>query len=172
MRKLAARITPGGREIELEIERLPDGRVRALIEGVERIVEVRRLEGGGFWLLADGRSYTVDVEPGKDGELLVEVGGAPLAVRLFDPRMEQLAKSAARPRAASGPEDVRAPMPGKVVKVMVKPGDRIQAAQPLVVVEAMKMENELRAPRPGQVKAVHVTEGQAVEAQEPLVTIE
>jgi biotin carboxyl carrier protein len=172
MRKLAARVGKDGAEIEIAIERLDDGRVKAVIDGVERIVEVRPLENGAMWLLADGRSFTVDVDPGKDGELLVEVAGLQAGVRLYDPRLEQLKRAAVRPKGSGGAEDIRAPMPGKIVKVMVKPGDRVQAAQGLVVVEAMKMENELRAPREAQVKVVHVTEGQAVEAQEPLVTLE
>ena len=175
MRKLAARLGPkgdGGPEREIAWEVLDDGRVRALIDGVEHLVEVKRLEGGAFWLLCDGRSGMVDVEPGKDGGVAVEVAGLSAQVRFFDPRLEDLARAAARPRAAAGPEDVRAPMPGKVVKVLVKPGDLVQASQGLVVVEAMKMENELRSPREGRVKAVHVSEGQAVEGQEPLVTLE
>jgi pyruvate carboxylase subunit B len=178
MRKLAARLGPGGKdgpEKEILLERLDDRQattVRAVIDGVERIVEVKRLEGGGYWLLSEGRSYVVDVEPGKDGDLVVEVGGLSTQVRLFDPRLERLARAGQRQRASAGPEAVRAPMPGKVVKVLVKPGETVAANQGLVVVEAMKMENELRSPRGGKVQSVHVAEGQAVEAQEPLVTLE
>ena len=172
MRKLAARLGKDGPEIEIGLERLEDGRVRALIDGVERIVEVRALDNGSMWILSEGRSWTVDVQPGKEGDLLVDVAGQSASVRLYDPRVEQLKRAALRPRGPAGPEDIRAPMPGKVVKVMVKAGERVQPSQGLVVVEAMKMENELRAPREAQVKAVHVAEGQAVEAQEPLVTIE
>ncbi len=72
----------------------------------------------------------------------------------------------------SGPQRVLAPMPGKVVRVLVKPGDEVKARQGLVVVEAMKMENELRAARDGRVRDVAVTEGQSVDAGAVLAVIE
>jgi biotin carboxyl carrier protein len=72
----------------------------------------------------------------------------------------------------SGPQRLVAPMPGKVVRVLVKPGDEVKARQGLVVVEAMKMENELRASRDGRVKDVAVKEGQSVDAGATLAIIE
>jgi biotin carboxyl carrier protein len=74
--------------------------------------------------------------------------------------------------AAAGPQRVTAPMPGKVVKVLVSPGDEVEARQGLVVIEAMKMENELRAPRAGRVREVHVKEGAPVESGRLLVVLE
>jgi len=67
---------------------------------------------------------------------------------------------------------VQSPMPGKVVKVLVTVGDEVKAGQGVVVVEAMKMENELKSPKDGKVKAVSAKEGQAVEAGQSLVTLE
>ncbi len=72
----------------------------------------------------------------------------------------------------SGPQRVVAPMPGKVVRVLVKPGDEVKARQGLVVVEAMKMENELRAARDGRVRDVAVAEGQSVDAGSVLLVVE
>jgi biotin carboxyl carrier protein len=74
--------------------------------------------------------------------------------------------------AAVGPQRIAAPMPGKIVRVFVRPGDAVTARQPLVVVEAMKMENELRASRDGTVAEVHVREGVLVEAGTPLIVIQ
>jgi biotin carboxyl carrier protein len=74
--------------------------------------------------------------------------------------------------AASGPQRVTAPMPGKVVRVLVKPGDAVAARQPVVVVEAMKMENELRAGREGTVSDVQVREGMSVDAGALLLVIQ
>jgi biotin carboxyl carrier protein len=74
--------------------------------------------------------------------------------------------------SGSGPQSVAAPMPGKIVRVLVSPGDAVEPRQGLVVIEAMKMENELRASRAGRVKAVRVTEGQSVEAGTLLVILE
>ena len=73
---------------------------------------------------------------------------------------------------AAGPQRVIAPMPGKIVRVLVKAGDEVKARQGLVVVEAMKMENELRATRDGRVKDVHVAEGALVESGRLLLVIE
>ncbi|HMD36978.1 MAG TPA: acetyl-CoA carboxylase biotin carboxyl carrier protein subunit, partial [Vicinamibacterales bacterium] len=72
----------------------------------------------------------------------------------------------------SGPQRIAAPMPGKVVRVLVKAGDAVQARQPIVVVEAMKMENELRAERDGTVAELHAREGLLVEAGSLLVVIQ
>ena len=74
--------------------------------------------------------------------------------------------------STNGPQQLTAPMPGKVVRVMVAPGDAVAVRQALVVIEAMKMENELRSARAGRVKAVRVAEGQSVEAGALLVTVE
>ena len=72
----------------------------------------------------------------------------------------------------TGPQRVTSPMPGKVVRVLVKPGDEVKARQGLVVVEAMKMENELRAARDGRVREVPVAEGQSVDAGTVLLIVE
>lgn len=166
----------GDVERQLVVEPTDDGRWRVVLDGVERIVDARRTEGGPWSILVDGRVAVVDVEPNKDGDLVVELGGATATVKLVDPRrrrLEQAREVARKARGAGdGPEDVRAPMPGKVVKVMVKPGDRVTAGQGLVVIEAMKMENEIRAARDAGVKAVHVAEGQPIEGQQPVVTLE
>jgi biotin carboxyl carrier protein len=72
----------------------------------------------------------------------------------------------------SGPQQVTAPMPGRIVRLLVAPGDAVEPRQGLVVIEAMKMENELRASRAGRVQAVRVAEGQSVEAGALLVTVD
>ncbi len=74
--------------------------------------------------------------------------------------------------AGQGPQRVTAPMPGKIVRVLVQPGDTVTTRQGLVVVEAMKMENELRASRPGRVREVNVSEGQSVDAGAMLLVVE
>jgi biotin carboxyl carrier protein len=93
-----------------------------------------------------------------------------MPLKLVDAR-SKVAAGVTRPQA-TGPQAVRSPMPGKVVKVLVAPGDSVKSGAPVVVVEAMKMENELRSPRDGKVREVKVQEGQAVEANQMLVTIE
>jgi biotin carboxyl carrier protein len=147
---------------------------RVLVDGTPREVEIQTIRPGTLWLrFADGRSVTVDVDPAKDGDVTTEVRGITFPVKLLDARKKLLAEAQAR-RAAerpAGPTVVRAPMPGKVVKILCKPGDRVAAGAGLVVVEAMKMENELRSPREGTVETIHVKEGQPVEGQESLITL-
>ena len=82
-----------------------------------------------------------------------------------------MAAVAARASQGAGPTTIRSPIPGRVVKVLVKVGDGVTAGATAVVLEAMKMENELKAPRAGTVTAVHCAEGTAVEAGQDLITV-
>ena len=161
-------------------------------------VSVQR-QGGHLHVTVDGRTHVVDahrVDAGRLSMLIGAVGEAPtrsvdagVATRpvagAFDVHVEgrtlcvqvRQAGAPGRRRAApgaprSGPQRVLAPMPGKVVRVLVKPGDTVQARQGLVVVEAMKMENELRAAREGCVREVAVAEGQSVEAGATLIVVD
>jgi biotin carboxyl carrier protein len=117
---------------------------------------------------ASSRSYDVMFEPGAGGSWQVHVNGrvVPAGLRTSAQRL--------RGHGAAGAADGRvlAPMPGRVVKVLVAAGDQVEARQGVVVVEAMKMENELRASRAGTVREVRVSEGASVEAQTVLVVIE
>ena len=100
------------------------------------------------------------------------VVGERVEVDVIDERTRQIqALTGQRPIPASGGV-VKAPMPGLVVRVEVQEGQRVDAGAALVVVEAMKMENELRAPRPGVVSRIHVKPGQTVDKGVPLVTLE
>jgi biotin carboxyl carrier protein len=167
--KLTAQV--GDREREIDVEPI-DGGYRVTIDGVTRVVDAQRVGAGSWSLIIAEVSTPVDVDTGRDGDLLVDVRGQQVTVKIVDPRKKLLENAkVARPPSA-GPTAVVAPMPGKVVKILCKVGDAVAAGVGLVVVEAMKMENELRAPRAGTVAAVNAREGQAVEGGESLVTIE
>ena len=144
-------------------------RVTAL--GKTRVVDARRVEAATWSLLepGGGRVALVDVD-GKAPELVVTVGGTSVPVKLVEGRRAALA-GVATARQKTGPQPVRSPMPGKVVKVLVKEGEAVKAGQGVIVVEAMKMENELKAPRDGTVVQVAVQEGATVEAGQMLATI-
>jgi len=149
---------------------------RVTIDG--RVWRASMVRAGERWslLLADpaagqpaaARSYDVAFEPASRGAWQVHVNGrvVPAGVRTSAQRL--------RGHGAAGVQDGRvlAPMPGRVVKVLVAPGDVVEARQGVVVVEAMKMENELRAPRGGTVREVRVPEGTSVEAETVLVIID
>jgi biotin carboxyl carrier protein len=124
---------------------------------------------GGWSLLLDGRSYEVAVDV-EQGRATVHVNGQPLSVTL--PGARRFGRGRGSQDAdASGPRRIVAPMPGRIVKVLVRTGDAVTPRQGLVVVEAMKMENELRAPGAGTVTDVKVVEGASVEANAVLVVI-
>jgi biotin carboxyl carrier protein len=164
-----------------------------------RIVEVER-RVGGYQITVDGRAYLVDAthvsaadwsllvsaadgshrrsvrasvtpQRGNGGAFDVHVNGVyvPVVTKGGSGRRAKETGAAGR---GSGPQRVNAPMPGKVVRVLVKPGESVKARQGLVVVEAMKMENELRAARDGTVRDVFVVEGQSVDAGAALVLVE
>jgi biotin carboxyl carrier protein len=104
------------------------------------------------------------------GELLVDLDGRTVAVAVDGRRRG--AKGADGSGHAPGEQPVTAPMPGRVVRVLVGPGDEVTARQGVVVVEAMKMENELRSPKAGRIKNVTVTPGMSVEAGRVLLVVE
>jgi biotin carboxyl carrier protein len=141
-----------------------------------RILSVDVTATGGRWSLLIGpdassrRSYEVAVERRSNGERIVYVNGLAVPVSIVDPR-ERLVQRRGNVSDGTGPRSIVSPMPGRIVKVLVREGDVVAAQQGLVVVEAMKMENELRAPRAGQVSAVKVVEGMSVEAKAVLVTL-
>jgi biotin carboxyl carrier protein len=122
------------------------------------------VEPGIYSILIDGCSYEVAITGSE-----VEIAGDRLTVEVDDPRKWN---PAAASRKASGAEAVKAPMPGKVVRVLVSPGDEVSAGQGLVVLEAMKMQNEMKAPRAGRVVSVAVKEHEPVNAGSVLATIE
>ena len=115
-------------------------------------------------------SYDVAVEPQAQGLRLVHLDGRTVLVRLLTPGTRGSSTGGSAMQAA-GPVAIAAPMPGRVVRVLVAPGDAVAARQGLVVVEAMKMENELRAPRAGTIAEVRVQEGTPVDANAVLVVI-
>jgi biotin carboxyl carrier protein len=145
------------------------GQFRVVLDGVA-VLATACPTGLGLWLVYDsGRTVDAALTPGNDGSWLVQFPHSTLTAEV-DARRSRRVQSDGPSR--SGDERVTAPMPGRVVRVMVKPGDTVAARQPLVVVEAMKMENELVTSKGGRVKEVAVAEGASVEAGRLLVVIE
>ncbi len=132
--------------------------------GLVRSAEVAVIEPGVYFVLLDGRPYEARVE---DGAILID--GHRIAVEVLDPREWRRGAAAG---AGEGLQTVTSPMPGKVVRVLVAAGDEVRAGQGLIVVEAMKMQNELRALRDGRIVTVSAREGATVTAGEALATLE
>lgn len=126
---------------------------------------------GIYSILLDGRSYEVRVMPAPGGAgLRIQVGDAEFSAEVLDPRAWRGRRHGVL--EAQGRQQISAPMPGKVVRVLVRQDDRVEAGQGLLVVEAMKMQNEIRSPKTGVVERLLVTEGQAVNAGEVLAWVE
>ena len=161
----------GGRLRTVSVE-ASGAQLAITLDGRPVDVDVARLGPGRYSLRVPdtGRQHDVTVTAaGRYGQVDVVIGGAMVSVT----RRAGHSRSRHGDAAASGdgPQRLVAPMPGKVVRVLVRPGDEVVARQGLIVVEAMKMENELRAGRSGVVRQVLVLEGASVEAGAPLVVI-
>jgi biotin carboxyl carrier protein len=152
----------------IELQPLDDGRWRVTIDGRERVIDSRQTAAGTFSLLIEHAATEVSVSSRGD-EFQVVVGGLAHRLRLLDERALRRRERAA---GGDGAREVRAAMPGKVVAVLIEAGAAIERGQGLLVLEAMKMENEIGAPRAGKVAEVCVKPGQAVEAGELLIRIE
>ncbi len=160
-------LTSNGVDHEVELLSSPPA-CRFRFDGVERAADVQMPEPGVYSVLLDGRSYEARVERTPDRSVVV-IGGHRFEIQVRDPRKWS---RQAGGRTGQGIETLSAPMPGKVVRVFVAVGDSVQAGQGVLVVEAMKMQNELKTVRGGKVLAVHAREGATVAAGETLVTIE
>ncbi len=163
----------GERILRIETTASPGGRVAARVVDGEAArplsFDVSRQGRCLAARLDDGRSVEAYVER-RDGRTTVWLDGSVYELDLVDERAARRRRGGAAD--LGGPQTVKAPMPGKVVKLLVAVGDRVEVGQGVVVVEAMKMENELRAPAAGVVKALPVAEGTPVESGTALVVLE
>jgi len=162
-------VTIGAQTHEVEVEG-----TRVVVGGVALETQLAAVLGTPLYhLLLGGESWTVAAEPLEGvGRWALGMVGERVAVAVQDERSRgsEAVGAKGQPAAGSG-GTVRAPMPGLVVRIEVAEGQQVDAGAGLVVVEAMKMENELRAPRSGMVQTVHVAIGQAVEKGASLVTL-
>jgi len=156
-----------GRTVRVDV-RGKDGKYTVTLDG--RALEVDLFDPGRDFvsLLIEGRSHEAGLEKRATGYTVV------LADDVIEVELQDAARgeAPAPKRVADGPVRIKAPMPGKVVRMLVGAGDEVAAGAGLVVVEAMKMENELRAPRGGRILETAVREGQAVETGALLVVLE
>lgn len=153
--------------VAISLEALTEGYL-ARLPHAEMKLDVAVLGKGHYSLLMEGLSFDVTIH-GRQGHYQVTVNGNAFEVLLRDPK--QLRHLAGEGVDSDGPVSVSAPMPGKLVRLLVAEGDSVGEGQGVAVVEAMKMQNELKAPRAGIIEKVRVAEGQAVNGGESLLTI-
>lgn len=158
-----------GREVAVEVETAGASLYRVRMDGAERLVDARPV-AGGLSLLIDGKNHEVSLARASDDfDVLLE--NQRFRFRLLTE--ERARRTAARgSRELTGRRDVKASMPGKVIDVLVKVGDRVDPRQGLLVIEAMKMENQIKSQGAGEVKEICVKPGQAVESGEVLIVLE
>jgi biotin carboxyl carrier protein len=145
---------------------------QAKVDGRAIELEAHLLRPGVLSLLIEGRAYRAVLEEAADnqGEPAVHIRGQRHAYRIDDPRSLKARRS--HGAGHDGPRPIKASMPGRVVRILAQPGDDVAANQGVVVIEAMKMQNELKSPKAGKVVEVRVSAGDTVTAGEVLAVIE
>jgi biotin carboxyl carrier protein len=163
-------VTANGRDRTVIVDGpLEDGRFRVAIDGAEKLVDARALRPGTWSLVIDGASFVVDLDSRRNG-IAASVGATEVVLQVEDALHKRLASAAGTRTVARG-ETVRAPIAGKVVKLLVAVGDQVAPGTPVIVLEAMKMENELVAERGGTVATISKSVGQAVDTGDALVEL-
>jgi biotin carboxyl carrier protein len=156
-----------GHAHELDIQR-DARRITGTLDGHPVEADALEVSPGVYSILLDGAAFEVQVEASAAG-LTVTAGGRRMPARVVDPRQWQGRRGAAA--EAEGRQQVLAPMPGKVVRILVAQGEKVDAGRGLLVVEAMKMQNEIRSPKTGTVERLAVEKGQAVNAGDVLAIV-
>lgn len=168
--KLIVEIDGENRELEVKRE---GSRVVAEVDGARRYeIEAHSPQPGVYLLLSEGRVHECRVsrQGAQPAAIDVAVGGRAFRATLTDPKRLRAAQSTGA--KAGGTAQILAPMPGKVVRVLVEPGAEVEEGAGLIVVEAMKMQNEMKSPKAGKVTAVKVTAGATVNAGDVLAVVE
>lgn len=161
------RLKIGGRTRTVKIN-ASDSRAEFSIDGQGVAADVVEIESGVFSVLLGGEAFEVRVE--RDArDARIHVDGKAYLAELDDPR--QWKRSGEGASDSEGRQNVVAPMPGKVIRVLVAAGGEVEAGQGLFVVEAMKMQNEIKSPKQGKVERINAREGQTVNAGEVLAVI-
>jgi biotin carboxyl carrier protein len=159
-----------GRPLSVELFRPVENssQLIATIDGRELAADVVEIAPGTYSILIGGRSFEVRLEKAGNG-LRASAGDREFHIEINDPRSWRRGRAEGIER--EGHQQILAPMPGKVVRVLVALGEQVKAGQGLLVVEAMKMQNEVRSPKTGTVEQLSAKEGQAVNAGEILAVV-
>ena len=156
-----------GRQVSIELEER-DGRVSAKIGGRDYDLEVMRPEEGAYLILAGDHVYEAHAWSEQTNAVRIQLRDRIFAVNIIDRKHRRVTTD----HRSEGRQNLTAPMPGKVARVLLNVGDEVTAGQGVVVVEAMKMQNEIKAPKAGRVIEVRVAEGVTVTASQVLAVVE
>jgi len=162
--------TIGERDATITVEELGGANYKVAIDGVEHVVDAHQVAGRLWSVLYRDASFVVDVTrlPSEEYEVLIQ--GDCHKFTLMNEQRRAMIRAGGK--GSAGKAMLTSPMPGKVVKLLVKEGQEVAAGQGVIVVEAMKMENELKSAVAGKVKEIFVEEGQVVESGAKLLLVE
>jgi len=156
-----------GRRVSIALEQ-HNGRARARVGSHEYDLEVVSPEPGVYTFLAGDRVYEARVWAIEPNSLHVTIGGHLFSIGIIDRKHRRSTTE----QGIEGRQNLVAPMPGRVVRVLLGAGDEVMLGQGVVVVEAMKMQNEIKSPKSGRIVELRVTEGAAVNANQVLAVVE
>lgn len=156
-----------GHQVSIELDER-DNRVSATIEGRGYEVEVVRPEEGVYLFFAGDLVHEARVWKSQAGGMSVRINDQVFDANIIDRKHRRPGAD----HSEEGQQTLTSPMPGKVVKVLLNSGDEVAAGQGVVIVEAMKMQNEIKSPKAGRVVEIRVEEGDTVNAGQPLALVE
>lgn len=173
--KLKAQISGAEHDVSIELNSGELPFVSAAVDGRQYEAEVRKLADNQYLLLMQGRVCKVRVDDkqgqhGTPGVFDVVLGGHSFEVAVIDPKRLRTGETSAA--HGDGIAQIVSPMPGKVVRVLVESGAKVEAGAGIVVIEAMKMQNEMKAPKAGTVVSINAEVGATVSAGDVLAVIE
>jgi len=158
------------KEREIEVIQSDEHRYRVLVDGEPHEVDARNCGSDLLSILIDNTSYDISFSL-DETNVQLNFRNRYFNIEILDERRMRM-RGVRSDLDISGPEIIKTSMPGKVVKVLVEPGQQVEPGTGIIIIEAMKMENEIQCRNKGVVKAVHVNAGQAVESDAALVEIE
>ena len=165
-------VTLGEKVVRVELRRASDQLLARVDDGPEQPVQLQPVHGPLRALVLGERRIELLAELQDDDAVRLTIGGLEYQAEVLDDAHARLASVAGSRTTGHARRELKAPMPGLLVKILVLVGDTIEAGQPLAVLQAMKMENELALPRGGTVTAINVAAGQTVEQGQVLVVVE
>jgi biotin carboxyl carrier protein len=161
--------SPAGKETRIVELRREGDTWRAIVDGDPLQADAVEIAPHTFSILLDGKSYELRITPLPNGRLKIQSARGELTAEVLDPREWRGRHGALE---VQGRQQVVAPMPGKIVRILVQAGETVEAGQGLVVVEAMKMQNEIRSPKNGKVEKIIAKEGETVNAGDVLAWVD
>ncbi len=160
------------RTIQAEILDWQDDLVKVSIEGKIYNLDIRKVEPGIYSLIHNGKSFEMEITGGKEhNEYVVQTDGRVWSAQIIDAEV-RFQRNRNKGSIENGTHHISSPMPGKVVKILVSPGEEVKEGQTLIIISAMKMESEYKAPKDTRIKEILVKQDDTIDGNQTLITLE